>query len=246
MRESNRMNIKRKYETNDWLIVRLCFISLPILLCFATSCSTTSKTSNLVVACELPRMNVLYTGDDNPIKIAVSNYKPSEIDVSIDNGIIKGSNGNYVIRPEKSGKAIVTIKYKGKVVGETVFRVKSGLEYTFALQKIDGTCIGSVNKKRYLYISRDDLFNLYSIIVIPVNTDYDLKIEIIEFNLVIPYANGTVKEAVSNGNKFSSLQKSLISAPIENHRVYIEDIKVLSVDGDTMNLGSINIEISQE
>lgn len=50
-----------------------------------------------ITAMELSKMNVLFIGIDNPLKIAVSGIDNSELDVSIDNGQITGKNGEYSI-----------------------------------------------------------------------------------------------------------------------------------------------------
>ena len=54
------------------------------------------------------KMNVLYIGVDNPIDIAVAGKKSNELEVKIDNGIIIGSNGKFIAKPVKVGKAVIT------------------------------------------------------------------------------------------------------------------------------------------
>jgi hypothetical protein len=75
-----------------------------------------------ITAMELPKMNVLYIGIDNPLKIAVSGIDDSELDVSIDNGQITGKNGEYSIFVTKPGSSTVTVSHKGKILQQTDFR----------------------------------------------------------------------------------------------------------------------------
>ena len=58
------------------------------------------------------------------MSIAASGYAASDLDVSIDNGTITGSNGSYTVRPDHPGSATITLSSKGKDIQKTEFRVK--------------------------------------------------------------------------------------------------------------------------
>ena len=70
---------------------------------------------------------VLYTGIDNPLKINVSKVKKEDLEVSISQGtIILGDDGNFHLRVNNPGKAILYIstRKRNKEIGSVYFVVK--------------------------------------------------------------------------------------------------------------------------
>ena len=107
-----------RLNKTDFLSVKKCKISTILFLgvaCVKGQDTTSNKTvtavaptnNEIVTAVAATKMNVLYVGVDNPVKIAVSGYESSEIEVVITNGIILGENGDYIIRPKKPGNMIL-------------------------------------------------------------------------------------------------------------------------------------------
>lgn len=86
------------------------------------------KTTQPPVAIALDKMNVFYIGVDNPITLAVPNIPSDKLLVTINNGLIKGSNGKYIVRVTTLGETtitVATIKDDRKVLLSTqTFRVK--------------------------------------------------------------------------------------------------------------------------
>ena len=77
-------------------------------------------------------MNILYLEVDNPLKISVPGFAASEITAVLNNGKLvptKKSQGEFIARPSKKGKAIVSLfanidDGKKSKMGEMEFRVK--------------------------------------------------------------------------------------------------------------------------
>lgn len=90
------MNTGFDHKQSKMKILSLVLIALFLFL--AVSCINGQKDQDVVAAFEIQNMNILYTGIDNPIKIAVSGYDNSDIEVDIDKGTVSGVNGSYIVR----------------------------------------------------------------------------------------------------------------------------------------------------
>jgi TonB-dependent SusC/RagA subfamily outer membrane receptor len=87
-----------------------------------------AKTQQPQVALALDKMNVFYIGVDNPVTIAVPGVPSDRLLVNMNNGLISGSNGKYIVRVTTLGEATIkvsTIKNDQRVALSTQsFRVK--------------------------------------------------------------------------------------------------------------------------
>jgi hypothetical protein len=100
---------------------------LPILLlsfCAFAQTDSISRTNISVISAE--RLNVVYRGIDNPIKIAVPGAVSFEVSAP---GIKKGSGqGNYILNPGQGNEVnviIIAIMSDGKLLNELkTFRIK--------------------------------------------------------------------------------------------------------------------------
>ena len=72
---------------------------------------------------------VLYTGTDNPVTIKVDKVKDESLEVTISPGtIVPMGDGQYKVRVNKPGKAIITVynaRKKNKELGSAYFTIKS-------------------------------------------------------------------------------------------------------------------------
>jgi len=67
--------------------------------------------------------SALYIGIINPVTIVVPNVKDKNLSVTISQGTIEGSDGQYNVRVTKTGRAIITIYNKEKKIGAASFEV---------------------------------------------------------------------------------------------------------------------------
>lgn len=95
-------------------------IILLVTLVFAIASDTNAQIAdneNICVAVSPTRLNVLYCGAPNPLDIAVSGYKPDEIQVSISKGTIEPDQypGGYIVRILEPGLVKIIVSSNGKV-----------------------------------------------------------------------------------------------------------------------------------
>ncbi|MBN2259726.1 MAG: hypothetical protein JW702_04240 [Clostridiales bacterium] len=198
----------------------LAFIPLATVLFVAVACVNGQDKSNVVTAVEPVRMNVLYIGVDNPIKIAASGYDASDLTATIDNGTISGKNGEYVIRPIEPGSAIVTVSSNGKEIQETTFRVKVVPDPVASIQNGNDFLTNG-------HISKKELLDSKGIKVIMRNFDFDLDFEVVSFVVSAQKPDSfTVFEEISNSKNYSPQQIHLIKSLVKNQKVMIEEITV--------------------
>jgi beta-lactamase regulating signal transducer with metallopeptidase domain len=228
-----RMIMMTKSKSNHKTKLKiLALVPVAALLFLGVACINDHSKTNVVAAIAPTKMNVLYIGIDNPVEISVSEQKPEDLEVKIDNGTIQGSMGKYIVNPSKHGKAVITVYSKGNKVKETEFRVKFVPD---PVAKIAGIKIsGEINKA--------DLLKQTEIYAEMENFDFDLGFEIVEFTVSGVIANFTVNE-VSHNNKFTKKQKNLIEKLKNGEKVYIENIKAKGPDGNIRQLGSIALTI---
>ncbi len=233
--------MQRNKKSGKWPIQKLAiFLPAITMLVIIFSCNAQTKENAGQFAAVSPtKMNVLYLGVDNPIAIAVSDASLDEIEVELDNGEIIGKNGEYIIRPQKPGMAIIKVfqvnKGKRTQVKEAYFRVKTVPDpVTFVAGKKGGT------------ITKSELLKADEIRILMENFDFDLSFKVLSF-VVSTTAPGTytVHEEISNSNKFSKSQKELIKGLVKNQKIYFEDIKVTGPDGSIRKLGTVGFEIKE-
>ena len=220
------MMTKQKFNQRTKLKISL-LVPLGVFLFLGLACinGQTEKSQDnqdkIVTAVAPVKMNVLYIGIDNPVEIAVSGYKDSEISVSVSNGIIRKLGGSYIINPKQVAESVVTVMANGKVVKEAHFRVKRIPDPVVLLgDKISGN------------ITKRELLNAGGVNVVLRDFDFDLKFTVISFVLSATVPNSyTVREEISKSNKYSAKQLDLINSLIKNQKLTVEDIIAVGPDG---------------
>lgn len=221
------MMTKSKFNHKTKLKI-LALLPLAIVLFTGVACINSQNKHHVVAAVAPVKMNVLYVGVDNPIRIAASGYETSELNVSIDNGTITGKNGKYIVRPNMQGNAnVIVVNNKGKVIYKTDFRVKTVPD---PLAKICGRRGGAIEKEFLLEIDE--------VVIELDNFDFDMKWEITEFTISIS-PNGYIKEYKSNSSRITEDQKKLIKELNSGGMVIFGDIKCKGPDGMIRDLGAI-------
>jgi hypothetical protein len=229
-----RMIMMTKIKFNQHSKFRLLtLIPLATVLFLGVACVNRKDKPNVVTAVEPVRMNVLYIGIDNPVKIAASGYDARDLTAIVDNGSITGENGEYIIRPRQQGKAIVTVSRNGKEIQKTSFRVK-----------LVPDPVATVAGKRGGYITKQELLNANGVMAVMENFDFDLSFDIVEFNVATPI-NGFVHPQKSNTNKFTGKQKEIIAKLKEGSLLFFSDIKCKGPDGNVRSMPDIGFRITE-
>ena len=182
------------------------------------------------------KMNLLYIGVDNPMEIAVSDHKPEDITVRIQNGTITKDPkriGYYHAKPEKVGEAVIIVGAikdgKEIVLAEKQFRVRH-IPTPYAVIGMNTSCeaskqwvLGNGGIRAYL-----ETFS------------FDWTINITGFTLS---DDKTGKSAVSHSGRFSAAQIKLIKSLPSGSKIFIEDIKAQDPSGYTYDLEPLTITL---
>jgi gliding motility-associated protein GldM len=189
---------------------------------------TVADDTKVVTAVALTKANVIYIGIENPVNISVSGYAANAIEVAIDNGTIAGESGEYVIKPARPGKALVTVKAGGKTVRETELRAKFLPEPVVALAPAPGS--SSLIKGGR--ITKEALLKAGGVITTIENAEIDVPFKVSSFTLsVITNNNEQGTSAASSGDKFSADQIKLIQSLKKDQRIIIDNITAAGPDG---------------
>jgi gliding motility-associated protein GldM len=172
------------------------------------------------------KMNVMYIGIANPIKVSVPGAASENLVVTINNGRIEKAGDDYLAYPSKldaSGKSTtisVSAKYGSELrpMGSMDFRVK---EVPPPVATISGKNGGNLKKEDLL--AEDGIFAELK------DFDFDLKFKITQFEVNI---SGTyVKTFPAKDNKFTSEQKDQFSKLSVGSLIYIDNIMAKGDDG---------------
>lgn len=171
-------------------------------------------------------MNVFYLEVDNPVKISVPGFAAADVTANMSNGNItptKKSAGEYIARPTKKGKAIVTlftiIDGKKTRMGEMEFRVK---EVPPPKPYIAGKSEGVIEKQRMLAAGgiKAEL------------EDFDFKgvrYKIVSYSFTTVYKGDQVTETV-NGQKFSTRINAIINNTKSGNSITVSNIMAKRTD----------------
>ena len=171
-------------------------------------------------------MNVFYLEVDNPVKISVPGFAAADVTANMSNGNItptKKSAGEYIARPTKKGKAIVTlftiIEGKKTRMGEMEFRVK---EVPPPKPYIAGKSEGVIEKQRMLAAGgiKAEL------------EDFDFKgvrYKIVSYSFTTVYKGDQVTETV-NGQKFSTRINAIINNTKSGNSITVSNIMAKRTD----------------
>ena len=185
-----------------------------ILILIFTWCLTSIGQN---IAISNTKQNIFYLGIDNPFEVVVENMKCGTFIVTTNNGKIKGELCYYMIIPEKTGTATISIKtIKGNdttILKQKYFRVKNLPKPT---AKIAGKNSGSINKK-LLAAQTGIIANLE-------NFDIDIHYYIKEFSILIVSKTGTVYFKTIEGAKLTKGIKIKISDLQKDDKIYFIDI----------------------
>jgi len=75
------------------------------------------------VSVELLKLNVLYSGIDNPVHVTSCNCITKDLKLEVDKGQISGSNGSYIIKPSANNKITLIIHCKDSILRKIEYRV---------------------------------------------------------------------------------------------------------------------------
>ena len=185
------------------------------------------------------KMNVFYTGVDNPVEISVPGVPSDKINATMTNGIIKPvGKGAFIVTPIRVGQiAQISVtaeveKGKKRAMGTKDFRVRMVPD---PVAKVNGIKFsGSIDKNL--------LLAQVGVTAEMENFEFDLTFKVTEFS-VSTIVGGFTSDKPSKSNRFTPEQMALIKQATKNQKVYIENVKAVGPDGTIRPLGNISLTI---
>ena len=192
-------------------------------------------------AIELTKMNVLYIGIDNPVRIAVAGVTADKLQVElIGDGTITGRDGEYIVSVKKPGDVQIKVLHKDggglRVVTERSYRVK---HIPFPTPKLDGKFESSNISGLIMQQSK-------GIFVYLGDTDLDASCEVIAFEAVyVGLGQDPISYANKGGEWNDSMQYMFKKAKAGD--VYFFENILIKCPGDISqrNIGSLIFRITE-
>ena len=186
------------------------------------------------------KMNVLYLGIPNPIRISVPGVASINLEPSVNNGKIEKSGDDFLVYPSKvdvSGKntaisVVANMNGVKRPMGTMNFRVK---EVPPPIATIGGVSSGNLRKEDLL--AEDGLFA-----DMPKDFDFDLKFKVTQFE--ITFSGTYVKTTSATGNRFTAEQKGFFAKLTPGSVIFIDNIMAKGdFDASPRPLAPIGIKI---
>jgi hypothetical protein len=201
----------------------ILFLFSPILIL--------SQQRNEIAAIELTKMNILYLGVDNPVKVAVSGCKASDLKLTATNASISESHGTFYVRPQTPGKVTLSVSCQGKLIRAAEFRVRM---VPYPIARVGGikeqtVSLNLLAAQKFLVAELSDF-------------EFDLSFKITQFQMSIT-VNGFNKKFRSDSNMLTNEQLSEIRKLKRGQSVYFDDIKAKGPDGIVRKLSSFSLKI---
>lgn len=184
------------------------------------------------------KMNVLYIGVDNPIKISVPGVAQNDVSASLQGAgtLAKNPDGTYTARVTAVGKCQIAVSAKidGKVqaMGTEEFRIK---RIPDPVPTLGGKLRGG-NAQPGSIKSQSGLVALLE------NFDFEARFNVVSFELVFS-SKGEIFKKTVQGPLFSSEMKALIDRARPKDVIFIDEIKVVGPDKQPRKLGQIAFTI---
>ncbi len=196
------------------------------------SCTNQKAKSTEVIAVETSKINILYHGIENPVRVAISDVSANDIEVTIDNGRMIGSSGEYIAVTEHSGIANLKVYAKGNELRNVEFRVHNIPDPMSRFVGISG-----------YDIKKEDLSSLDELeVFMPQGFSFDLKFSVTEF-AILAVNEGYTLTYSSNSSKLNDDQKGLLKKLKHGQRFHVVNIKAIGPDGAERFLSDITYNI---
>lgn len=182
------------------------------------------------------KMNVFYIGVDNPVSVSAAGVAPENLAVSMTGGSISGAKGKYTVRVNSGSECTVNVSAKGagtsKPMGNFKFRIK----------RIPDPISVVAGRKGDDVISKGELAAVSGIIPKLENFDFDLKFDVISFDLSMNVRGVFVTEQ-SNSNRVTPNMQKLLSGVGTGAKVYFENVKAKGPDGTVRKIPGVNLKV---
>ena len=183
------------------------------------------------------KMNVFYTGIDNPVSIAAAGFAAEDLQPSVAGGSISGSKGKYVVRVSKPGKCMVNVSVRTKAGMKPM-----GKGSEFRVKNVPDPVPEFMGKRGTSTMSQAQLKGASIVLAQLDDFQFDLKFPVVSFNVSMT-VNGQVIDSPGNGATLNEQQKSLLSKAKKGMKVYIENVKCKKPDGSIKDIGTVGLKV---
>jgi gliding motility-associated protein GldM len=180
------------------------------------------------------KMNVLYIGVPNPVSVSAPGVATRNLHVSMTNGSISGSEGNYTVNVTTMGTATITVTGEiatGKpasFLGSSPFRVKRipDPKAQFAGKSGGNTSAANIRAQEKVFAKLD-------------NFDFDAKFNVTRFTLMIAKPRQDVIIIPGTGSELTPAMRTAINTVAPGTTVEFKDIIAVGPDGTQRGLDPI-------
>lgn len=203
-----------------------------LLFCIILPCLLSAQKQRAIVA--ITNQNTLYIGFENRVEVTVPSIPDDKLIVKTEDGIISGSKGIYIIKPNPDSRVLkLEISYRGQnnkiiLADSFFFRVKQTHDPTAFFGTKQSGRISRAELKLQSILSAQQ----YKFIISGIS----FQVESFTFNIISK--NFNFKEQVS-GNALTASIKNKISEVREGDLILIEDIIVKGTDGSERKIDPV-------
>lgn len=192
-------------------------------------------------AVEALKMNVLFIGVDNPIRVAVEGVSSSELEITlVGEGSVSGQNGEYQVRVTTPGEVKIRVMHKqsggGRLITEQKYRVK---RIPDPQPYLDGTYRSGT------YVA-EQMKLMKSLDVRLPNFDFDAECAVVGFEVTYLPKNSDPVSRMNHQNLFNADILAWMKQTSPGDRYYMDDIMVMC-PGDTepRNIGGMVFKVQE-
>jgi hypothetical protein len=183
------------------------------------------------VAVSADKMNVFYTGVDNPITVSAAGVPSGSVRVNVTGDATKasGSGSNFIVKGTKPGNATVSVTADGKSLGSFDFRVK---RIPDPVPKVGGSKGGNIASN--VFKAQTGLYAELE------GFDFEARCNIVGYELVyVPQRKDAVVSA-NAGGPFNDKSQGMVRAARPGDTYYAQNIKAICPgDGASRQLGTL-------
>jgi len=184
------------------------------------------------------KMNVLYIGVDNPMKISVPGVGQNDVSASLQGAgtLTKNSDGTYTAKVTSVGKCQIAVsaKIEGKVqaMGSEEFRIK---RIPDPVPTLGGKLRGGNTQPGAIKAQS-------GVVALLENFDFEARFNVQSFQMVYS-SKGEIFKAEATGPLFNANMKSFLDRAKPKDIIFIDEIKVRGPDNQPRKLGQIAFTI---
>lgn len=177
----------------------------------------------------LEKMNVMYIGVENPLRVSAGSAGREKMQVSFTGGSISSTGGDgYVAKPTQAGPAEVRVTVDGKT-SSFPMRCKILPDPTAMVGTNKGGSISSA-----LFKAQGGMFARL------LESEFDVKFEVLSYKLgANGGAFGTYQEAANEGPRWTGKAADIVTRATPGSSIFFDQIRVKGPDGKTRELPGI-------